>query len=82
MKKSYVKPQVYFEDFRLSANIAGVCGIPTGHAENECKWSIPITGIGNAFVTMEMGCTHYPKDGEYNNVCYHVPYDASRLFTS
>ena len=26
MKKSYVKPQVLFEDFQLSTNIAGNCG--------------------------------------------------------
>lgn len=25
MKKSYVKPQVYFENFQLSASIAGTC---------------------------------------------------------
>ena len=82
MKKSYVKPQVFFEDFQLSANIAGVCGIPTGHAENECQWSISIPGIsGNAFVTEEMGCGYKPNDGDYD-VCYHVPVDANRLFTS
>lgn len=81
MKKSYVKPQVFFEDFQLSANIAGVCDIPTNHAEDECQWTVEVPGIGKAFVTEGMGCGYSPNDGDYG-VCYHVPVDASRLFTS
>ena len=34
MKKQYVKPELYFEDFELSANIATGCEAPTNHTKD------------------------------------------------
>lgn len=81
MKKTYVKPQVYFEDFQLSANIAGNCAIKTMHAETECKWFKNVEGVGKVFISKELGCEYFGNDGDYS-VCYHVPVDATKLFTS
>lgn len=81
MKKSYVKPQVFFEDFQLSANIAGNCAIKTWHAENACQWSKDVEGVGKVFISRELGCEYTGNDGDYS-VCYHIPVDESKLFTS
>ena len=37
MKKTYVKPEVYFESFELSASIADNCGKPLNLNQNTCK---------------------------------------------
>ena len=38
MRKVYRKPDIVFEDFTLSANIAGNCGEALGnHAETNCE---------------------------------------------
>lgn len=80
MKKAYVKPEIYFESFELSANIATGCTIPTNHAENVCKYTIDTPGVGSAFVEVTL-CEYTPADGDYS-VCYHVPTDGTKLFTS
>lgn len=78
MKKTYVKPQAFFESFELSANIAAGCIVKTGHAKYECKYTM--TGTGTLFGS---DC-----DYDYNNetydplFCYHIPSDTLKLFTS
>lgn len=78
MKKTYVKPEVYFENFELSANIATGCGRPLGHTKDACR---DIFG-GNAdivFGSSQDGCGWIP---DTNDFCYHNPSDAQILFTS
>ena len=49
MKKTYTKPELYFESFELSANIATGCGIITKTAtQGICGYDQP--GIGTLFV--------------------------------
>lgn len=80
MKKSYVKPQACFEDFQLSANIAAGCSWKSGHNLDDCTFDVP--GVGSVFITNEQGCKYVSKkDGDYG-VCYHVPIDSTKLFTS
>lgn len=81
MKKSYVKPQVFFEDFQLSANIAAGCKDKTGtglHAGGTCGVQY---GDDIVFTANVVGCSTQIDD---NNVslCYHIPTDANRLFNS
>ena len=78
MKKTYIKPEVYFEDFELSANIASGCGKPLNHAHVECYPTVP--GIGTVFLTKEAGCDYTSPDDV--GICYHNPTDESKLFTS
>lgn len=80
MKKAYVKPEVYFENFQLSANIAAGCMHKTNHQENVCGYSIP--GVGAVFTTTVTGCTYTEESENYNGICYHNPSDDGKLFTS
>ena len=76
MKKTYVKPEVYFESFELSANIATGCALPINHQVDGCNQGLgDFTGI----VFLENTCTAPVRD---NGTCYHVPFDATKLFTS
>lgn len=47
-EKTYVKPQVFFEDFQLSASIAAGCEYTTNHTMNMCAYEI--TGGRNVFI--------------------------------
>lgn len=84
MKKIYSKPEILFENFTLSTNVAGDCGkIVTTHAENVC--GIYFTGIGNVFMTGTDGCSDLQvtsDDGQFNGICYHVPTETNLLFNS
>lgn len=80
MKKTYTKPELYFESFELSANIATGCGIITKTlTENACGYIQP--GVGVLFVDSSTGCDYQGADGD-NSVCYHVPTSDVKLFTS
>lgn len=87
MKKAYVKPEIMFESFVLSTNIAGDCETITSlQVEGSCGYE---TRDGVVFIDMTMGCNvGVPKneaedDWIYNNsVCYHVPIDTKNLFNS
>ena len=84
MKKVYSKPIVVFEDFTLSTNIAGDCEHKTNTPSiNQC--GVNASGI-NVFMTGMQGCEDFPVgtpggDGEFGNICYHVPY-GENLFNS
>lgn len=77
MKKTYVRPEVYFENFELSANIATGCGRPLGHTKDTCR---DIFG-GNAEFAFGSGCGFNVEDPKYG-YCYQNPSDATKLFTS
>ena len=82
MKKPYVKPQVYFEDFQLSANIAGNCGNKGGakHTDaNTCYFEDAF--FGQPFLTAGI-CDPTPQDGDFPSVCYDNPSDTTRVFAS
>ncbi len=74
MKKSYVKPELYFENFQLSTSIAAGCAKPLNHTIAGCQ---PIPGM-NLFL-LEHNCITVPDD---SGDCYHVPTDSIRVFTS
>lgn len=75
MKKTYVKPEVYFESFELSANIATGCGNAINHQIGQCK-----KGLGDfAEVVFIEGCKVDPNQA---GLCYHNPTDMNNLFTS
>ena len=85
MKKTYTKPEIMFEDFTLSTNIASGCEVKTRTpSENQC--GVNASGI-NVFIEGMTGCEGFPVpdngggDGEFGNICYHVPY-GENLFTS
>lgn len=82
MKKTYQKPEIIFEDFSLSTNIAAGCEKQTNMPSvNQC-------GIyfGGYYVFAEgmTGCETWPitLDEDYNGLCYHTPTEGNNLFTS
>lgn len=78
MKKSYVKPQVHFENFQLSANIAGNCGTAVHHSE-ECTF---IEGVGTLFATGATGCNFSVGDDGNADFCHHGPNANTSIFSS
>ena len=89
MKKTYSKPQIMFEAFTLSTNIASGCGVITKlPSEGTCgftpeRWD-PDVVIFNVGVGVGDGaCTTGPI-GDYNGLCYDNPSAGTgmNLFTS
>lgn len=79
MKKSYVKPQVFYEDFQLSANIAETCGSATHtYTANTCVWE-----YGNLVLFMNV-CKDNAADFDTSTgkTCYHHPTSEVSLFAS
>lgn len=79
MKKTYVKPQVYFENFQLSANIAAGCGTITKLATEQAQCGYN-DGIKVIFIQDYTGCS-YGQDEGSNSICYHT-FEGNKLFTS
>lgn len=82
MKKTYSAPKILFENFMMSTNIAGDCGIIFG---------VPTEGtcggfeFGGDFLFMDtvQGCSKIITTDDGNSlICYHNPYDNIRLFNS
>lgn len=81
MKKIYTKPEIIFEDFSLSTNIAGDCELDTSlQSPDECGYQLRTGEI--VFLSKETGCDTVPVDGAYNGYCYHVPTEDNNLFNS
>lgn len=78
MKKTYVKPEVYFESFQLSANIAANCTLISHHSDSSCPILDP--DLGKTTYT-DMLCDYSPPD-ENDGVCYHPPAPTMGVFTS
>ena len=87
MKKAYKKPEIMFEDFSLSGNIASNCESIVG---NPSKGTCAVKGTGeiNMFNSdMTSICDFTPEDmgGEndkWDGFCYHVPTEYNNLFNS
>ncbi len=79
MKKTYVKPQVNFEDFELSASIALNCKTQVGPTQGTCAWIVYGRSV---FVKGIEACTTVTQDGDWDGLCYHVPTADNKLFNS
>lgn len=84
MKKTYTTPQIAFESFVLSTNIAGDCEVKTWTpSKGNCAYSYTDEFLGEVklFTSDVNACKTINADGEYNGICYHVFVDNS-LFNS
>lgn len=77
MKKQYVKPELYFENFELSTTVATGCSIIVNQADTNCTIDIP--GIGKIFITDPCMTTEVADN---DKICYHVLFDSNKLFSS
>ena len=87
MKKPYVKPGLYIEDFSLSQSIAaGGCGAaqdsslgrPGMASKNTCGWIVGDIMVWNNSL-MNVGC-EFPASESYNGVCYNNPDGGVSIF--
>lgn len=82
MKKSYVKPQVYFESFQLSTSIAGTCtpGLTT-HASmaKDCKVTDPGVATMPGLFLEQFDCT---VTNAPEGFCYQSSMEGKTLLTS
>ncbi|MBQ8813365.1 MAG: hypothetical protein IJZ85_02555 [Lachnospiraceae bacterium] len=85
MKKIYTKPEIMFESFALSSNIAGDCEMQTNLPSNS-TCGLDFSGL-KVFLDGMGGCSdievdNVGGDGEYNGICYHVMTGGKNLFAS
>ena len=87
MKKAYSKPEIVFENFSLTTNIAGDCEEIYGFfARGTC--GIPDSnGLGmkifNTTPGVNSDCVIQGGDDTlYDGFCYHVPTETNNLFNS
>ena len=80
MKKTYTKPEISFESFAMSTNIAGSCELDTKMPTADKLCGYPING--SVIFVEGTQCTRYPSGGVYDGFCYHVPVEGKHLFNS
>lgn len=84
MKKKYSKPELYYERYELSSNIAGNCatGLPVGEINSgtyiDCK--VSVGGGDFLFLTEGIGCNTKPIEGD--GYCYQSFATSEMLFGS
>lgn len=82
--KKYVKPELFFESYELSQNIAA-CAWDMNHAEGSCMAEPDPdflgTGWGGNLFTKKQGC-YYKSDDGYEQYCYHTGADIFKVFQS
>lgn len=88
MKRTYQKPQIAFESFVLTQNIAKPCGDysnsttgkPTHGEPGVCGWEV--SGFGVIWVSEESTCNQVTDpDIEFGGVCYNSP-NGNGIFAS
>lgn len=81
MKKTYEKPEVYFESFELSTSIAAGCEtVIKTSTQGACPY---VTDSGRAIFTDTVtACTTKSGDTGTKYGCYHVPIDTNNIFNS
>ncbi len=81
MKKAYSKPEIMFEDFSLSVNVAAGC---EEKIHNSAAGTCAYVGSGGIIVFTDTmtACVFTPSDGQWDGFCYHVPTEGNNLFNS
>ena len=83
MRKAYSKPQIMFEDFTLSTNIAAGCeyknGVLPSSGKHGCGLLMgPMVVFVDALCDVSVGVS----DGERDGICYDVPFGDNNIFAS
>lgn len=76
MKKAYSKPDIFYEDFALSTNIAAGCGVKVQHYTD--GYGFPYEGL-YIFTSV---CTDPVEGDPEGGVCYQNPTDTTSVFNS
>ena len=70
MAKAYTKPQIVFDCFELTENIAGCTFLSTNHAPYSCPVYDP--EFGYSIFTDSIICDSTPPGGN-DSICYNIP---------
>lgn len=81
MKKNYEKPEIMFDSFELSQNIAAGCAAIANYGENQCSVTYSEGGIELNLYNIQ-GVCYYTGPGFEDMICYHAPGDWNNVFTS
>ena len=82
MKKNYSTPDIMFESFSLSTDIAGNCARPTNTpVQGKCALiyagrPLFVSGVDQCIFPIEDG------SAQFNGICYYVPTNSTNLFNS
>ncbi len=84
--KKYSKPEITFEDFSVSTNIAADCDMKHGPAQDICGFVLP-GAVPVMLFALDVPGTNCTANGngeedKYNGFCYHVPDGGLNLFAS
>lgn len=84
MKKAYSKPDIYFESFALSTDIAAnTCAAKNAlMAYGTCPAAF---GSRTVFLDEHTGCSDLQvarQFGSYNGYCYDIPYESMNVWSS
>ena len=85
MKRKYSCPDIVFESFSLSENIASVNSNCTRNITNMYSNSCGLWfGDKVVFTIAAAGCDFKTQDGSpfFDGLCYHIPTADNRLFNS
>ena len=89
MKKTYTKPEIMFEDFTLSTNIAAGCEANTTNSSTINTCGLDFSGV-TIFIENMTGCSggiEVPRDQDGDGqdvstgICYHNP-SGTNVFNS
>lgn len=78
MKRQYVKPDLSFESFEMSSNIATGCGIKVGPTEMSCDIDGNLSA-GMGLFSEKYSCEYTP---DTDGMCYQTTTDDSKIFAS
>lgn len=78
-KREYKKPDIEFQNFRLSTDLCAACEIQSNASDNMCPLTVPeFEGI--TLIT-ELNCDAYAPEIT-DTLCYHVPIADNNVFGS
>lgn len=78
-KRNYSKPQIVYESFELSSNIAASCTVIVNSADiATCAKGQDIGGV--TVFGSTANCDYVPED--MDKFCYHVPINDGSAFSS
>lgn len=84
MKRTYTKPELFCEEYELSASIAGNCGIEM-HVRDVNFGDYTSCGIKMGFDWLfmdEPNCDTFPEGDGDNGICYQQPFESAKVFHS
>ena len=81
-KKAYKRPELYYESFTLSQNIASSCEGIALFNENICGVKVDMMDIEMIIYGNGNGACEFQPPNPENLICYHVPSDANNVFSS